>query len=172
MPPDSLRLKRYRMNVQTLSKLLLGSTCLLMVGCNSGPVTDYSKLGLVSISGSVSLDGKPVSDAAVFFYTEDDRYCFGVTDQSGKYTARLNSEKSGVTPGEKRVEIWTSRNPLGDSASDEESEEEDPDASGKENKEQVPSCYNSKSVLRVTIESADSNLDFNLKSDCSTTTAE
>lgn len=144
----------------------------LLAGCSSGPVTDYSKLGLVEIGGNVSLDGAPVSGAGVFLYGEAETYCFGVTDASGNYTVMLNTEKSGATPGEKRVEIWTSRNPLGDAAPDAGEGEEDPDAKRRGNKEQIPACYNADSKLRVSIASSDSSLDFNLKSDCSTTAAE
>jgi len=148
------------------------SVCLmvsLLAGCSYGPQADYSKLGLVQVSGTVTLDGTPVAGAAVFFMEEDETYSFGVTDSNGRYTLQLNSEKSGVIPGEKRVEISTVRNPLGDAASTGEGgEEEDPDAKPASQSEQIPACYNSQSELRVTVTSSDSSMDFELKSDCST----
>lgn len=141
-----------------------------LMGCGGPPQANYGKLGLVEISGTVTLDGNPVDKAAVYFYAEDETFCFGVTDSSGHYTMMLNSEKSGVTPGEKRVEISTSSNPLGEAAEDtEEDEEEDPDAGSARATEQIPDCYNSKSSMKITISSADSDLDFQLKSDCSST---
>ncbi len=147
---------------------LIASAALLLTGCG-GPTADYAKLGLVEISGTVTLDGKPVEGAAVYFYEPDERYCFGVTDAAGRYTAMLNSEKSGVTPGEKRVEITTASNPLGEAAA--LMEEIDPDEGGDGDEELIPSAYNSASKLTVTIESSDSALDFELKSDGSTTSA-
>lgn len=157
------------------------AAAVLSVGCSGGPTADYSKLGLVSVSGTVTLDGNPVPKAAVFFINETDKtHCYGVTDDSGRYTMMLNSEKEGVIPGEKRVDIWTSKNPLGDAGSstsadggEELAAEEDPDAAPKKAKnEKIPVCYNSRSKLRVNVESSDNALDFNLKSDCTTTSAE
>lgn len=149
-------------------------TCL---GCSNGPSTDYSKLGLVSISGKITLDGSPLPGAAVFFINEADRtHCYGVTDNAGHYTLMLNSEKAGVIPGEKRVEIATARNPLGNSGASAEgdggAEEEDPDAAPKQSKnEKVPACYNTKSKLKISVTGADNSLDFDLKTDCSTMSA-
>lgn len=158
---------------QRLSLSVIACALAFVLGCGGGPVTDYSSLGLVQVSGSVTLDGTAVEGAAVFFYAEDETYCFGVTDSSGHYSCMLNSEKPGITPGKKRVEISTASNPLGDAAemfADGEEAEEDPDAKPKKDQgEQIPSCYNSSSKLQVTISDSDSGLDFDLKSDCSTT---
>lgn len=157
--------------------LLLSSTaCSLAftLGCGGGPVTDYSSLGLVEASGTVTLDGEAVEGAAVYFYASDETYCFGVTDASGRYNCMLNSEKSGITPGRKRVEISTTSNPLGDAAEvfSSEEDEEDPDAKRKKDPdEKIPNCYNTNSKLQVTISESDSGLDFDLKSDCSTTSS-
>lgn len=140
-----------------------------LVGCSTGPKADYSKLGLVEISGTVTLDGEPVSDAAVYMYEPDERYCYGVTDASGRYVMMLNSEKSGVTPGTKRVEIWTSRNPLGDAAEDGASQavEEDPDAKpNKARGEKIPACYNANTQLELEVSDSQSDVDFELTSDC------
>ncbi|QDV27822.1 transthyretin-like family protein [Aureliella helgolandensis] len=158
-------------------------TILGLSGCSNGLTPDYSKLGLLEVSGTVTLDGDPVAGAGVFFYEPDERYCYGITDASGRYTMMLNSEKSGVTPGEKRVEIYTSRNPLGAAAPggdvEEEEEasmplEEDPDgqtAKKKKSGELLPACYNADSKLQVEVTASDSAMDFELRSDCSTSTA-
>ncbi|GAB5403956.1 MAG: hypothetical protein Aurels2KO_21870 [Aureliella sp.] len=145
----------------------------LAIGCGGGPATDYSQLGLVQVAGKVTLDGKPVEGAAVFFFADDETYCFGVTDSNGRYSCMLNSEKSGITPGEKRVEISSTRNPLGDAAEMQgDGLEEDPDAPRqKKNVEKIPECYNSGSKLKVTISESDSNFDFDLRSDCSSVSA-
>lgn len=141
-----------------------------LVGCG-GQNADYGQLGLVSISGTVTLDGEPVAGAAVYFYEPDESYCFGVTDAMGEYTMMLNSEKSGVTPGKKTVKISTASNPLGDAAESPEgemAEEEDPDAKAGGASEQIPACYNKDSKLEIDVSASDSSLDFELKSDCST----
>lgn len=150
-----------------LLPLLLCSTALL--GCSTAPSADYSKLGLVEISGTITLDSSPVAGAAIYLIDDQERYSFGVTDASGRYRLMLNSEKSGIVPGAKRVEISTVRNPLGDAEDEGELEE---GAEGNAPKtEQIPECYNKKSKLKVTITDSDSGLDFELKSDCSTTSA-
>lgn len=150
--------------------MLLGTAVL---GCSTGPVTDYSGLGLVEVSGKVTLDGDPVAGAAVFFLEPDETYSFGVTDDAGYYKMMFNSEKSGVTPGQKRVEITTTKNPLGEAAGSEEFEEfeEDPDAPANPGGELIPACYNTDSQLNVVIDESESSLDFELRSDCSTSEA-
>ncbi len=147
------------------------------IGCSQGPRADYSKLGLVEIAGTITLDGKPLPKAAIFLVNEADKtHSYGVTDEAGHYRMMLNNQKSGVIPGTKRIEIATDKNPLGDSSggmSDAAGDaEEDPDAAPKRSKnEKVPACYNVRSKLKVEIIAGDSSLDFDLKSDCSTTTA-
>lgn len=155
------------------SWLLAAAVFVGCAGCSSGPVADYSKLGLVEVSGTVTLDSKPISGAAVYLMDEQERYSFGVTDSSGRYSMMLNSEKSGVMPGEKRVEISTMRNPLGDAGEAEEEDDatEDGEAGSAKKTEQIPACYNTKSGLKVNITASDSALDFELSSDCSTTSA-
>jgi hypothetical protein len=142
------------------------------VGCSSGSQANYGKLGLVDVSGTVTLDGTPVAGAGVYFHAPDATYCYGMTDASGGYTMMFNSEKSGVIPGEKRVEIFTSRNPLGDMGESGEGEETDPDSHPEGNGEKIPACYNTSSHLKITITGPDSHLDFELKSDCSTSAAD
>ena len=145
--------------------------CLMMLptlGCSNGPQADYGKLGLLEVSGTVTLDGENIAGAAVYMINEADAtYSFGVTDASGKYKMMLNSEKSGVLPGEKLVEISTVRNPLGEAAG---GEDEDPDAKPSKT-EKIPACYNSKSSLKIEVTSQNRTFNFDLKSDCSTTSA-
>jgi hypothetical protein len=88
----------------------------------------------------------------------------------------LDSRQSGVIPGVKRVQIATDKNPLGDSGFSvqvaETVEEEDPDAAAKRSQnEKVPACYNARSKLKVEVTDHDTEMDFELKSDCSTVSA-
>lgn len=151
---------------------LLESCLPLVAGCWSGPQADYGKLGLVEVAGTISLDGQPVPKAAIFFYGEDNTYSYGITDESGRYVAMLNSKKSGVIPGEKKIEISTVHSPVpGGLSGDGADLEGDPDApvNRKRKGEKIPDCYNIKTKLKVDISSSDRGMDFDLKSDCSTT---
>lgn len=155
---------------------------ILAAGCATRPQADYSQLGLVEVAGSITLDGQPVPRAAIFFHQDNGSYSYGITDDSGRYVAMFNSEKSGVAPGLKQVEISTVHSPVpgglsggkgGAAANGEEAvaEEEDPDLPAKPSRkgERIPACYNTQRKLKVNIESSDRSLDFELKSDCSTT---
>ncbi len=156
---------------------LLASLLPVCAGCSTGPQANYSKLGLVEVAGTISLDGQPVPMAAIFFYNENETYSYGITDASGHYVAMFNSEKSGVMPGEKKIEISTVHSPVpgglsgGDAEAGGEMVEEDPDASvnKKRKDEKIPACYNTKTKIKINISSSDRGLDFDLKSDCSTT---
>ena len=137
-------------------------------GCGGGPSADYHKLGLVDVSGTVTLDGSPLEGAVVMFESADGTFCYGTTDSAGKYVLKLNSEKTGVVPGDKTVRISTTA-----STGEEEGsagEEVDPDAKPSGPKEEkVPDCYNKNSYLKVTVAGSDAAFNFDLKSDCSTT---
>jgi hypothetical protein len=157
--------------------ICLSVCCGLPAACTYGPQADYGKLGLVEVSGTITLDGQPLSQAAVFFINEaDSTHSYGVTDQAGHYTLMLDSRKSGVIPGLRRVQIATDKNPLGDSGFSgqvaETGEEEDPDAAPKRSQnEKVPACYNERSKLKVEVTDNDTKMDFELKSDCTTVSA-
>ncbi len=144
------------------------SLLVLLNGCVGSIDADYDKLGLVSVSGAVTLDGQPLPNAVVKFESSDGTFCYGQTNASGVYTLKLNSEKMGVIPGEKIVRISTTA-----STGEEEGQagEEDPDAkaSAQAKKELVPDCYHKKSKLTATVTTSDSSFNFDLKSDCSVT---
>lgn len=152
--------------------LLAASALLLPLGCG-GVEADYEKLGLVEISGTVTLDGSPVEGAVVMFFSPEETFCYGTTDSSGYYTLKLNSEKTGVVPGDKVVRISTTASTGeeegGGGAGEGEGDEEDPDAKRAAKEERVPECYNKKSKLQVTVTESDSSFNFDLKSDCSVT---
>ena len=137
----------------------------LVSGCGTGVQTDYSKLGLVEVSGNVTLDGQPLSGATIMFEAPDSTYSFGTTDSNGYYEMMLNSEKSGVIPGSKTVRIVTGA--VGDMA-DEGEGEEDAEEAASSSGAAVPPCYNEKSKIEIEVETS-TTFDFDLKSDCSTT---
>ncbi|SMP75847.1 hypothetical protein SAMN06265222_12025 [Neorhodopirellula lusitana] len=143
-----------------------------LTGCDRGPGVDYGSLGLVPITGAVTLDGQPLTGAVVFFEAPDLTQSYATTDEEGRYTLKFNSEVDGVKPGSKLVRISTTA-----STGEVEEEEEEGDEDGSARRttrpkkdqpnpgERVPSQYNKKSTLTVEITSTDKIVDFHLKSD-------
>jgi hypothetical protein len=147
-----------------------------LLGCGSDTSQpDYASLGLVQISGTVTLDGQPLPGAAVYFHDRPNRrYSYGVTDSAGRYKLMLDSRMAGILPGPKEVEITTLKNPAaspldtaegsgsegGDEA--EQSDEEGGVVAGQ--KELVPSKYNSPTTLTYEVTSSNSAVDFDLTS--------
>lgn len=143
-------------------------TLFLVAGCGdyvSQP--DYSGLGLVDISGTVTLDGKPVSGAAVYFHDrENRRYSWGMTNAQGKYRLMLDSRKSGVMPGLKEVEITTTKNPAASPADGggEGFVEGQDDAAPRATGEQIPAKYNSATTLTYEVTTPSDEVNFVLTS--------
>ncbi|MFM7056641.1 MAG: carboxypeptidase-like regulatory domain-containing protein [Planctomycetota bacterium] len=148
--------------------------CLFLAGCTATNSIDYGKVTLVNVSGTVTLDGQPLAGALVTFESpETGTMSFARTNSSGSYTLQFDSEKDGVTPGTKLVRFSTTRTILGlrgeEGAEVGEASTEGPKATPVQ--EQVPQCYNGKSMLTVEITSETKTVDFDLKSDCSTSGA-
>jgi hypothetical protein len=149
--------------------------CLLfLAGCSATNSIDYGKVTLVNVSGTVTLDGQPLPGCVVTFENQETgTMSFARTNSSGSYTLQFDSEKDGVTPGSKLVRFSTTRTILGlrgeDGAEEGEASTEGPGAAPAT--EQVPDCYNGKSTLTVEITPDSGTIDFDLKSDCSTTGA-
>ena len=136
-------------------------------GCESKPATDYGKLGLVSVSGRVTLDGEPLAKAVITFDdVQDGTFSFGQTDSGGQYKLRFDSDMPGVKPGRKIVRISTSRKILGlnssesggEGGSDERVEKPEPA------KELVPGRYNRKSGLTADVGPSNRTFHFELSS--------
>ena len=158
---------------------LSGLTIICFAGCDTSPGIDYSKVELVSVSGKVTLDGNPVPYAVVTFESVDTvSFSGGVADESGYYELRFDTNKMGVPPGKKLVQIGTARKILGISsdseAGDAAAEESGDGEPGDDLREQasrveaVPECYHKDSKLFVTVDDSSSVFNFDLKSDCST----
>lgn len=143
---------------------------LTAAGCGSGLDADYSKIGLVPVSGTVTLDGEPLAGAVVFFEARDLTRSYATTDAAGRYQMQFNSEVTGVPPGPKTVRISTAASTGEDADEASEELEEDPDArpTADQAVEKVPPCYHRNSTLQVTIDDSRTQYDFDLRSDCST----
>lgn len=142
-------------------------------GCSATNDIDYGSVDLVSVSGSVALDGKPLTGAVITFEDPaNGTFSFARTDSDGEYTLQFDSQMDGVIPGKKTVQISTTRNVLGlkgeEGVEEGESSSEEGDTP-KAAEEAVPACYNKESKLTVEVTSSTTTFDFDLKSDCSTT---
>ena len=173
------------MTFRTQHRLIVTIALLLAIGCSATNEIEYGKVNLVSVSGNVMLDGKPLAAAVITFEDpETGTFSFARTDSSGDYTLQFDSQENGVIPGKKVVEVSTVRNVLGLAGEDGEEEgeqsSEEGDSSSVEGdepaaqpgkSEAVPACYNKDSKLTIEVSSSTRTFNFDLKSDCSTTGA-
>lgn len=128
--------------------LLAFGPLVFVAGCGNG-------LGLASVEGTVTLDGAPLEGAEVIFRPVDGRPSLGVTDASGKYTLRYDTDQMGALQGKHKVSISTA----GDAA---QSGSEDGASGGKV--ERVPAQYNKRTTLEVDVASGGGPVDFKLES--------
>lgn len=157
--PPSRSSQRFQFLLPRL--LLLVGLCI--TGCGGGLNTDYGKLDLASVTGTVKLDGQPLAGVMVKFEDEEQRFSSGITDSAGHYRLMFNSEKSGVLPGAKIVRFSSA------AAADPEAASEEDNPERPAPKEIIPACYNKESKIAVAVKSGSQSFDFDLKADCSTT---
>jgi len=81
----------------------------ILIAGYGGPKADYSKVSLVQVGGTVTLDGIPLADAVVTFEDENGQFSYALTDAAGRSRLRFDSVMNGVTPGPKLVRISTAR---------------------------------------------------------------
>lgn len=139
--------------------LVFGLMLVLSVGCGGSINADYSNLDLLDVSGTVTLDGKPLPGATVAFEARDKTYSSGITDENGEYDLLFNTEKSGCLPGDKIVRIQVK--------TDSEAPEGESDIEGDNGQQanvKVPEEYNKNSTLEVTVDANHTTFDFDLKS--------
>src|SRR6478735_5999797 len=136
----------------SLLLLLLLSTNLL-VGC--GAKDGYAELGLVEVTGTVTLDGKPLPQAKVTFETEDKRLATGITDAAGHYALMYDSETRGCLPGPKTVRITMGASDVEGGGAAEGS------TAGKQS---LPARFNTKSELKADVSASQKTINFDLKS--------
>ncbi|MDR2706893.1 MAG: carboxypeptidase-like regulatory domain-containing protein [Planctomycetaceae bacterium] len=116
----------------------------MVIGCdNSAPA---------NVTGTVTLDGKPLPRAKVIFSPVDgSRSSIGVTDSQGKYKLRFSASTQGATVGEHKVEIRTTPT--------------ESDSSVKiKPVEIVPARYNKSTELKQTLKKGTQVINFDLSS--------
>lgn len=153
----------------------------IVIGCGrNGLEPDYDKLGLVEVSGRVTLDGQPLSGVQVVFEESQFIYSYGDTDQEGRYQLMFDSRKSGIMPGKKTVRfrprtISETEGGAGEGRAGGggagEPESDDPDVSSG-GQSPIPDCYNRGSKIQVEVTPSTKSFNFSLKSDCSTTSSD
>ena len=123
-------------------------TAVVLTGCNNENLP-----GLGSVTGKVTMDGKPVPDALVAFEPVDGSAApaMGRTDASGTYELYYSRGVKGAKIGEHNVRV-NSYQETGD------------DDNRQIQKETVPSKYNVKTELKATVSRGSNTLDFALKS--------
>jgi hypothetical protein len=127
------------------------AACSLLVaaGCNTRP---KGMPDLAPVKGTVTLDGQPLAQVDVTFFSEvGGQVAGGSTDDSGAYELRFSGKHMGAKIGPNTVRITT---PL----------QEIPGAPAW--KEKVPARYNTKSELKADVKpgSEPNTIDFELKS--------
>ncbi|QDU63809.1 hypothetical protein Pan216_46900 [Planctomycetes bacterium Pan216] len=128
------------------SALVLFSLTLL-TGCGGGEKPD-----LGTVTGTVTLDGEPLSNAEVFFQPEQGRPSVGQTDADGDYELLYTVRRKGAQLGKQTVRISTA------------TMKEDDEGNTIEIPEKVPPQYNSETTLVVEVVPGSNDFDFDLKS--------
>ncbi len=136
-------------------------TSLLTIGCGSGGAAPV----LIPVTGTVTLDGKPLVGATLMFNPlmgTSSMGAFAVTDDEGAYTLTHLSKKPGVEEGQYGVTFSKMTQPDGSPIPSGESRAEFGMV------EQVPKVYTTISggqpAERAIVKSETDALDFNLKS--------
>lgn len=123
-------------------------------GC-SGTRRELPPLG--QVSGTISLDGQPLSKASVTFVPfERGQASYGSTDDAGRYRLVYTTNTPGAVVGSHRVEIRTG------------GEGYDKDGNFNETVERLPTAYHVRSELKATVAAGTNELDFKLTSKIAT----
>ncbi|EAQ82503.1 carboxypeptidase-like regulatory domain-containing protein [Blastopirellula marina] len=136
--------------VAVRGRLLALLILVTIVGCGQYRASDLPDLG--EVTGTVTLDGKPLPEATVSFQsTEVGRMASGKTDSEGRYQLYLLNDISGAPLGQNDVYITTAR-PADDSKP------------GSGRPEKLPAIYHAKTTLTAEVKSGANTFDFDLKS--------
>ena len=117
---------------------------LLLSCCGCGPTGPE----IARVEGKVTMDGKPLADAAVVFIPENGRPAGARTDKDGHYVLNFSEGRIGAIPGRSSVRITTARE-----ATDGGNGKLIPGAP-----ETIPIKYNQNSTLDFTVEPGKKNV--------------
>lgn len=121
-----------------------------LVGCGPGGPD------IATVEGTVTMDGKPLANAAVVFIPEaGGRPAGSRTDAEGKYNLNFSGGRKGTIPGVNKVRISTKSDPSEDA-------DGNPVPAAPET---IPMEYNQETTLTFTVVDGEKNVaDFPLKS--------
>lgn len=139
----------------------LSLMALSLSGC--GGRGDQPELG--QVSGTVTLDGQPLSGIAVVFTPDDGRPSRAKTDSEGKYQLTYVGRTQGAKLGHHRVEIAPSEE--GDEEAEETGDTENTAAAKRPanaGKVRIPPRYNIQSELEADVKPGENVFDFQLES--------
>ena len=135
----------------------------VLAGCDAPPRSNYDGLGLVPVTGTITLDGQPLAGAVVSFDAPDGQFAYGLTDSSGNYSLQVDSVAKGCPSGPRTVRISTARKVLGLN-SDEEGGSGGEGPPKPKVEERVPEKFNKNSELKIEVTKDKTDYDFDLKS--------
>jgi hypothetical protein len=134
---------------------------LLSAGCKpAGP--DYKALNLVSVTGQVTIDGRPLADVIVRFEGPPGRFAEGKTDAAGNFRLMYDSNQPGCTRGAKVVRITLAA--ITEEGYLEESPLEGADGQVVKPVQAIPAAYNTASILTADVSPENPTFRFELKS--------
>jgi ribosomal protein S16 len=140
------------MPMQDNARFALGllAMALMLAGAGCSGKRDLPELA--SVSGKVTLDGKPLARARVYFIPENGRPSSAETDADGFYQLRYSEGASGAMLGKHIVRVSTYR----------PADEEKNIAAGEET---VPAKYNTGSTLTREVRAGKNEINLELQLD-------
>lgn len=142
----------------TARKLLL-CLCVIASVANIGcfGVSDAPALGLVS--GTILLEGEPVSGVRVTFHPDQGRPAFGITNASGQYELTYIRETRGCKVGHCRVVLGSGEEGLDNTSAEGDGAAQFETAADEKG---LPAKYTTASTLEADVEPGKNVIDFNL----------
>ncbi len=134
------------------SLLVISLVLQVFAGCAWGP-DDEPELG--TVTGKVTMDGKPLAGVWVGFAPTEGRSSMGLTDKDGRYTLNYLPETLGAKVGAHKVAVTTPR-------------EDESGAEVKNFRETIPLRYNLQTELSAEVKSGSNEFNFNLTRRAST----
>jgi hypothetical protein len=122
-----------------LSFVLAGCASLIGCGSSTGPELGY-------VTGRISMDGKPVSQARIVFWLGHSRPSEGLSDDNGRYELRYTVNRDGALIGEHQVRISTAISRPDDTPAP----------------ERIPADYNVKSIIVREVKPGKNVFDFDI----------
>jgi hypothetical protein len=140
--------------------IVVGILMFFQPGC--GGRNDQPELG--QVTGTITLDGKPLSGIAVVFQPDSGRPARGMTDAEGKYELTYIRQTKGTKVGPNRVEIAPSEDGAPEEFENVDEESKSVTKRSKSGKPTIPSRYNLRSELKAEVKAGKNTFDFQLES--------